>query len=217
MKYAELSDEAKERARDWYKETENQTWGTDRAPDLYEDLATCCSHLGITISERTRHWRNRTTGKEGSTLEYDIEWSGFWSQGDGLVIKGEWNAEDVDMDALQDHVQDDKLTAICAEMTALKLRWPQGQASITTVSAGPGLPYMALEETSTDPDEDDAPLPEDDKKALKRLIERACDWCYRQLQDNYEYDTGDEAAGEAIEANEYEFDEDGALGLGAHA
>lgn len=210
VKYERLNKAAKAKAREWWQRLEGETWGSDRAPDYYDDFIECLKHLGIEVKIETRHWRNITTGREGTKQEPAFHWSGFWSQGDGFVLEGEWTAEAVDLDKLQEHApQDNVLTDICAEMTLLKLRWPVAQASITTVSAGPGLPYMRLDETTTDPNGDDEPLPEDDRRELKRLVERACDWCYRQLEANYEYDTGDEAAEEAIKANDYQFDRDG--------
>lgn len=220
MKYEQLSDEAKAKAREWWKELEGQCWGSDRAPDYYEDMATCLSHLGIEVGTETERWRTRD-GKQHSRQRLAFQWSGFWSQGDGLVVEGRWRAENVDLDKLREHApQDETLAAICIEMTVLKLRWPTLTAKITTVSHGPGLPGMSLEDVFTgQEDEDGTPgwPGEQDTKTLKRLIERACKWCYDQLEANYEYDTSDEAAAEAIEANEYEFDEEGALGVGAHA
>lgn len=217
MKYEELSDEAKVTAREWWKELEAQDWGSSRASDLYEDFAICCSHLGITIKqEGVKHVRGDRTWH---STEWGIYWSGFWSQGDGLVIDGTWQAEDVDLDALLTHANDDALTRICTEMTVLKLRWPQATATITTVSSGPGLGYLSLDTDSGFETSDGTPgwIGEEDTKALKRLIERACMWMYDQLEENYNYDTGDEAAEEAITANGYEFDEDGAFEGHAHA
>jgi hypothetical protein len=220
MKYAELSDEAKAKAREWWIDLEQQTWSSDRASDLYEDFDACMMPLGIYIhKDRVMHKRDTHTWE---TTEYSIQWSGFWSQGDGLVIEGRWKAEEVDLNALEEHARDPVLTAICNEMTALKLKWPMAKAQITTVTSGPGLGYIVLGECWANPDampgfDDDDEMPEDDQKALRALIERACQWMYEQLELNYEHDTSDEAAAEAIEANDYDFDEEGALGLSAHA
>jgi hypothetical protein len=218
MKYSELSDEAKAKAREWWIDLERETWSSDRASDLYEDFDACMRPLGIRINQK------RVTHKRGThtweTTEWGIQWSGFWSQGDGLVIEGTWRAEAVDLDKLLDHANDDKLTAICTEMTVLKLRWPQAQGVITTVTSGPGLGYLSLDIDSGTELADGTPgwfEEHGDGKVLKALIERACKWMYDQLELNYEHDTSDEAAADAIEANDYDFDEEGAFGLSAHA
>ena len=44
---------------------------------------------------------------------------------------------------------------------------------------------------------------------LNEMVSEAAHWCYKQLEDNYEYDTGDEAAESGIEANEYDFNREG--------
>lgn len=214
MKYHQLKPAAQERARQWFKDSEAEMWGSDRAPDYYEDMATCLKFLGITVDMRTERWRNATTGKEGSREEYDFEWSGFWSQGDGLVFKGAWDAEHVDMTGLAEYAPvDETLRRIAIAMTAIMLAHPDGHAKITTVSNGPGLSSMHLESWSGAYEDDDGnispELPEPHHDALQTQIAAACHWCYKQLEDNYEYDTGDEAAVEGIEANEYDFDRDG--------
>lgn len=214
MKYKQLSKAAKERARQWFKDSEAEMWGHDRAPDLYEDMATCLKFLGITVRQHTEFWKNSRTGKAGSILHYDFQWEGFWSQGDGLVFKGEWNAADVDMTGLAEYApQDATLKRIAIQMTAIMLKYPSASARIVTINYGLGLPGMHLEEawTGAEPEDGDpgVPLDGDTGTLLKTQIIAAAHWCYKNLEDNYEYDTSDEAAVEGIEGNEYDFDRDG--------
>lgn len=219
MKYEELSEEAKAKAREWWKDLEEQDWASGRAPDLYEDMAKCLSFLGIEVEcDRETHYRT-LNGKrhEWERIEWGFEWSGFYSQGDGLVFKGGWCADKVDMDALADYApQDAVLAKLCAEFTALKLRYPQGKADIFTVNYGPGLPAQDVGDIGgLDPEDDQVFAPPEDADTLKALCRRAANWCYRQLEENYEYDTSDEAAAETITANGYEFDAEGAFSVGA--
>ena len=219
MKYAQLSKDAKERARQWWKDLEAQEWGQMRAPDLYEDMAECLKFLGITVSQTTRPGGRYLDPKDPrgrAITEWDFEWSGFWSQGDGLVFKGEWNAKDVSLSGLKGYAPQDKvLERICVMAMALMLRWPEATADITTVSYGPGLPAMHTEDEFTGLDmagmNDDPQLPGEDIATLRQIIADAAHWCYKQLEDNYESDTGDEAAEEGIEANDYDFDKDGGI------
>jgi hypothetical protein len=130
------------------------------------------------------------------------------------VFKGSWAAADVDMAGLQGYAsQDETLKRLCVIATALMLRWPESHADITTVSHGPGLGSMHIEEAFTGLEEDgfndDPAMPNDDVDTLEEIVSGAAHWCYKQLEDNYEYDTGDEAAVEGIEANDYDFDREG--------
>lgn len=204
MKYEDLDDDAKAKAREWWKQTESEMWGSDRAPDYYDDFITTLAMLGFEVDTKARTVRYMN-GTERTTQEPEFYWSGFWCQGDGFVFAARWKAEDVRLDRLMDEwPKDEVLHRIGAQMMVLVLRWPTLTANITTVSSGPGLPYMQVGF------DDDDTVPADDERTLKELAKDLANWCYRQLEANYEYDCGDEAAKEAIEANEYEFDEDGA-------
>lgn len=211
MKYTDLDDAAKAKAREWWKECEAHEWGHTRAPDLYEDMAKCLSFLGITVNQSQRMARY-VSGKTATVQEWDFEWSGFWSQGDGLVFRGSWRAENVDYAGLTAHApQDEDLHEIGQQMLALMLKWPTARARITTVSCGPGLPGLSITDTYSTGDEDGPELPNEDILALHKLVRRACKWCYDTLEANYEYDTSDEAAEEGIEANDYDFTREGEI------
>lgn len=207
FQYDELDDSAKERARQWMRDCENQDWSS-RAEMYYDDMAVCLKFLGIDVDRTTERWTD-SKGKQRSHEKWDFEWSGFCSQGDGLVLRGAWAAERVDLAGLQQHApQDTVLHQLGIEMTALMLRCPTGKADICTTNYGPGLPGLTLDNECVD-SEGEIPMVADEVKALKRLIERACTWAYRQLESNYESDMSDEVIEESIKGNEYEFTEEG--------
>src|ERR1017187_4227073 len=90
FKFDELSDAAKEKARQWHREAD---YG-----DNY--FAEC------TIDE--------VKGEIGKALGFDVAevyWSGFSSQGDGACIVGTWRAADVNAAALQAYAPQDKTLA----------------------------------------------------------------------------------------------------------
>ena len=46
---------------------------------------------------------------------------------------------------------------------------------------------------------------------VTQLLRDFADWIYNQLISEYEYQTSEEAVAESMEANEYEFYEDGSI------
>ena len=70
---------------------------------------------------------------------------------------------------------------------------------------------MYIDEACNGEDDEGEPaeVHEEVETALRDLMRRLADWFYRYLEDDYEFRTGDEAAEEGIEANEYTFTEDG--------
>lgn len=205
--YGELSDEAKARAREWLRSQEDQDWSS-RARDYYENMATCLAFLGIEVGKRTESWQC-LDGRQLKRQVWGFEWTGFNSPGDGLVLRGSWAAERVDLAGLQEHApQDVFLHTNCQQMAALMLRHPTAHADINTSSSGASMPYITIDNDGVDPD-GEIPLPIEDRQTLRRLIKDACLWAYRQLEMNYESDMSDESIENMITANEYEFTEEG--------
>ena len=84
--YSELSEEAKERALNWWREHERHDFDADGMTELL--LEVLDYEYGIDVS--------RTTRKYGSGKTYDrpdIEWSFSYCQGDGVSFKGEVDIE----------------------------------------------------------------------------------------------------------------------------
>lgn len=193
--FDELSDKAKEKAREWYREGafDDGLWD-----DItIEDAKTCLAFAGFAISE--------------------ILYTGFWSQGDGACFTGTWMAEDTkDPRKMKSHApQDTELHAIAEEMFAIKKLCQAAGATITHH----GRYYHKF---SVD-FEFDFPVASgsDEKRAktealeaqlierIKETARRAMQWIYDQLEKEYEWQTADEQVDEAIRCNEYEFTEDG--------
>lgn len=198
--YEELSDSAKETARDWYKQVEGELFSQYVE---YDDFLAICERMGVTVG----------TERDGKTPS--IFWSGFWWQGDGASFTGCFSAED--FKAAEDirayAPTDEKLHAIHDELVALVERYPELSADIVR-------PYgdhyshdctMYLDYVQNGEDADAGPvmIPEADETALRDLMRRLAIWLYRYLEAEYEYCLSDEAAEEGILANEYTFLENG--------
>lgn len=83
--FAELSDEAKEIARENFRE---HHLDYDWWEFCFEDFATIAELLGITLKQRQVKIMN---GR--SYTEPEIYFSGFWNQGDGACFEGRWSPE----------------------------------------------------------------------------------------------------------------------------
>lgn len=197
FKFAELSDEAKRVALEWFRVVVNSDWEPE-----YEDIVTCFGFLGIEFDQESY----RTMG--GSTMQRPaIEYQLSWCQGDGAVFRGKWKAEDMDIAALHEHApQDTTLHDIGRQLTLILLRWPTAWARIKTVNYGPGLSGMSIEADESSFDED---LDPDIEDQMNPIIGACAQWIYDQFRSDLEWQGADEQCIEGIEANDYTFDEEG--------
>lgn len=209
MNYAELSDEAKEKAREWYRRASE---GVDWWDCTYEDAAVCLGYLGFDIKSMVDK-RNRA-GDKVWVEKINIEFSRFFSQGDGASFTGTWNAAKVNVPGLVSHAPLDKvLHAIAVELSVLALAEPDLIATIKRISTRHShSSTMDIGDTDYGRDEGEWTLDMQAREdQLVALARRAADWVYQQLEKEYDYQTSDERMVEDIEANEYEFDEEGGI------
>ena len=212
--YDELSDEAKEKARGWYRDVNcDDTYWSESVTD---DAATIAEFLGLDI--------NQTAYKTmGGATKYKptIYFSGFWSQGAGACVEGAWSASDVKPDKLKEHApQDEELHRIVDGLAEIAKEYPDG--SFTVKHSGHyshsgctrfniELPCEAFDEAEYDSPEHTR-LDEkisNDGETLKELARDFMNWIYKQLKEEWDYQNSDEQVEESIRANEYEFLEDG--------
>lgn len=212
--FEELSDKAKAKARDWWRESSfhDEWWDA-----TYEDAVRCAAILGIEIAERRQPWRNITTGKEGVSISPAIFFSGFWSQGDGACFEGSYAFKADAAKAIRDHAPvDEKLHAIADDLATL----PYGEGWGARIKTSGRSSFLSDSDVSVEFDDaalresgatDD--LPQAEFTAGEKLITQAmrafADWLYRQLEEEYDYQNADEQVDDSIIANEYEFEEDG--------
>lgn len=214
MKFDELDDKAKERARErWREDTVQYGWWED----TYSDVVRTGALMGLTVGENT----TRTIG--GKMIpEYDISFSGFWNQGDGACWSGYIDTnllagatERVKAERPNDEglhaltAQSEELHgAIVAEQVKNRLvdddmnrDWPDCHIGMTINVNGKDHWYR------TRASSDD--IPENVEEIANRLVDAFASWIYRQLEAEHDYRTSDETVEENIRANDYEFDEEG--------
>lgn len=197
--YKELSDKAKERARDKFRE-----WACDDDhwfEAVYEDVERIAPLMGIHFKKR----EVRLLG--GGTRSKPCIWfSGFSSQGDGACFEGIWNASDVQLRQLKKYAHKDaELHRICREFRDVARKFKD--ASFTVEHRG-----HYYHKYSTDFEFPyDRELPEETRKQLIEAARDFMEWIYRSLEAEYTYQTSDECLEEMLEGNEYEFCESGKL------
>ena len=192
--FNELSDDAKEKARNWYRNgaLDYEWWDC-----TFEDAKTCLALLGFTVNK--------------------IFFCGFSSQGDGACFEGSWCADAVRPLDLKSHAPKDvELHRLADELNYLALKFPQARLSVKHQ----GHYYHKYEtafnvDTGTeDPDDMEYPSPaynaarkaeQETEEALIEASRDAMHWIYRQLENEYNYLNSDEQVDESIIANEYEF------------
>lgn len=195
-KYEELSDRAKQKARECYLEG-----GLDYSwwEYLYEDFARVAEILGITLSQRSVPLMN---GK--CRYEPEIYFSGFYHQGSGSSFCGTYGYAKGAVAKIKKYApQDEELHRIAQGLQDVqRSHFYRLTADITYVRDH----YIRVEVGDSENPYRDIGDAEDD---VRELMNDFNDWMFKCLQDEYEYLTSDEAVEESIVANEYEFDEYG--------
>lgn len=135
----------------------------------------------------------------------DINFSGFWSQGDGARFNGRYDWKEDAPEQIRNYApQDAELHRIADELAAFPGAWA------TIEYRYPIYEHEYMTEINVDLGEDT----EYDKasdQAIQELLRDLMRWLYRQLEKEYEYLTSDEAVRETLAINEYEFDADGRI------
>lgn len=195
--YSELTDEAKSRAREWYRtlSQDDSFWHES----VIEDAQRLGEMLGITFDTR-----------QGSTRDPTIYFSGFWSQGDGACFDGTYQYRAGNVAAIvKEAPQDEELHRIARELAKAQRRYFYRLTA--TVSRVHGAGNYSHENTRAIDVENGYGnvIAKDDAEALREALRDFMRWIYRRLEAEYEYVNSDEQVAESIECNEHEFNEDG--------
>lgn len=200
FQFDELSDAAKEKARDWYKE------GNDFDPE-FESFETAAKLLGITFGTRTVSLMSGKTREET-----DIRYSGFSSQGDGASFVGSYEFAKGCSKAIRNEFPEDKtLHHIADALTVLQSRKVlafQSREPITATIKQSGH-YSHKYTMDIELDEGTVYMSDDETKELLELMRDFAQWIYDALEAEYDYQQKDETVDDNIIANEYEFTEEG--------
>lgn len=196
--FDELSDRAKETAREWYRSGYAcESWWEF----TYDDAEECARLMGIELKQRPVPL---VSGK----TRYDpaIYFSGFYCQGDGACFDASYHYAKGGLKAIRKHApKDTELHRIAAGLQAIQRR----HFYLLEASSRHSGRYSHSGCMSVDVFKDGYDAPADVAQQVTRLLRDFADWIYRQLRDEYEYLMSDESVDESIRANDYTFDKSG--------
>lgn len=193
----ELSDEAKDKARAWYRRV-----GLDHDwfEFVYDDFERICTIIGIDLkSVPVRRYG-------GDARQKPCIWfSGFWSQGDGACFEGRYSHATGATRAIRDHAPKDKeLHRIADILQAVQRRnFYQLHAIVTHRDRHYHEYCMAISVERDSPTWQD--MTADAEETVIEALRDLARWLYRQLEREYDYLTSDASVDEAIAANAYTF------------
>lgn len=198
FKFDELSDSAKEKAREWFRAgaLDFDWWDA-----VYDDAANIADKIGIDLRQRQAKLMGGGTRNEPS-----IFFSGFSSQGDGACFEGEYRYRKGSAKNVKSYApQDAELHRIASELADIQRRHLYG---ITATVKHVGR-YSHENSTEIDVDFGAMEYNAETADAVAELLRDFMRWIYRQLEREYEWRMSDECVDDDIENNEYEFTEDG--------
>lgn len=197
----ELSDEAREKARLWYRRGgfDYEWWDF-----VYDDFERICTILGVEL-----HTRPVRLCGGGTRRKPSIWFSGFWSQGDGACFEGDYSYAKHSSAAIRAYAPtDEELHRIADALAEIQRR---NFFQLRACATHRGRYYheycmeISVERDSPVYQEMTATAEDDVTEALRDLAR----WLYRQLEEEFDGLNSDEAVDEAIAANEYSFTAEG--------
>lgn len=189
--FDELSDEAKEKAREWWRyDGLNYEWWDG----AYQDAENVAKILGIDFGSKGRNTPA-------------IYFSGFCSQGDGASWEGDYSYSKGAAKHIRGYAPNDtELHAIADRLQVIQKRYFY-QLSATVSKRGmyehSGTMYVDVSHNRLDYAQNDA------EEEITACLRDFADWIYSRLEGEYEYLMSDECVDECITMNEWEFDRDG--------
>lgn len=203
FKFDELTDKAKEKARDWYREA--SAGDNYFSESVIEDAVKVGECLGIEFDQRSF-----TTVGGKTRYEPKVWWSGFWSQGDGASFEGTFRSHE--KGSAKQHLKayapnDEKLREIAATIDDLQRKYRKRLWAKIKQRGNYYHSYtMYVDEIEAITAAGNVrEVSAEDEKALLEALRDFANWIYRQLEKEYEYQNSDEQIDETIRCNEYDF------------
>lgn len=219
--FDELSDAAKEKAREWYRSVAlDHCWWDS----VYEDALRMAEILGIEIDYRY----HPASGRPGSKgwKEPKIWFSGFSSQGDGACWEGSYRYAKGALKKLQSEAParyqyckpdgtlewteskgNTELHRIARTLQKVQAR--HFYKLVATVSHRGRYSHSGCMDIEVEHDEDRYRDLGDAEGEIKDLLRDFADWIYRRLEEEHDWLLSDEQVEDSIRANEYTFNERG--------
>jgi hypothetical protein len=207
-KFEELEKAAQEKALDKFRE-----WACDDShwyESVYDDAAAIFKILGIESEKRTP-WRNLKIGAEGVHIKPGIWFSGFCQQGDGACFEGSYRYKAGASKAIREHAPEDSELHAIADRLAKVQRRNFYRLEATLTHSGSYYHENSVFISVQDSENPYREVKQEDESEVDEALRDLMRWIYRQLENEHDYLTSDEAIKENIESGEYEFTASGAL------
>lgn len=198
-RFEELDDTAKEHARAWWRECENQDFDTDY---VIEDAQRMGAIMGIILDVRPVKLMNGS-----SRLDPIVYWSGFSSQGDGACFEGRYHYVKGAAKAIRKEAPTDKRLHSIADQLQSAQRGAFYRLEAKCQHRGHYYHSGCMQVDVWDRENEYSTNV--DESAVTEALREFADWIYRQLEAEYEYRMSDENVDESIIANQYDFTKDG--------
>lgn len=196
--FAEISDEAKEKAREWFRSTADSS----DLDSVIEDFARIAEIIGL---ELDTHSVKLYGG--GSRQDPDIYYSVSYSQGDYAAFAGTWKYKKGAAKAIREYRGvDTKFHSIVDDWQALNKRHFYRLRVICSERRGNQYAEVYRGYSSR---YDEEAVDRETEREVENLVDRLASWLYYSLRAECDYKSSDEYVDECITANEYEFDENG--------
>lgn len=211
--FDELSDRAKETARDWYRQSASDDFGDFQADSVIDDATRVFQMFGLNINTRPIRLMSGKTRNEPNVY-WDlgngggVSFAGSYSYVKGSVdaVSREYPSTWTDADG-KTHTSDSnqEINRIVRELRDLQRRnfYQLGAGLSHSRSRGVNLRVEDVERS------DDKPMTPDAESELTELLRDAADWLHTNLNREMEYQSSEEVIDENIRANEYEFTAEG--------
>jgi len=199
-KFDELSEHAKETARDWWRQCENSDFDTEF---MYEDFERVAEALGVTFRRR-----DVPLYGGGACSKARIFWTGFSSQGDGASFEGAYAYVKQSRKKIREYAPHDSTLHQIADDLFEVQRKHFYRLTATTLQRGR---YMHSGCMTVDVYEDGRDADANAADEVKSALRSFADWMYSALEKEYWHRMSAENVDDSIRANEYEFLEDGRI------
>jgi hypothetical protein len=197
--FEELDERAKDRARDWYRQTSVHD---DWHEFVFEDFERICEILGVARTTRPV----RLYG--GGTRQKPCIWfSGFSSQGDGACFEGSYSYRKGASRAIRAYSpRDERLAAIADQLQQIQRK---NLYALEARLTHRGRYYHEHSmEISVERNSDRDQLPTADaEEGVSEALRDLARWLYRQLEQEYDHQMSNKLVDEGIIANGYTFTE----------
>jgi len=197
----ELDERAKERARDWYRQTLHHD---DWHDVVFEDFECVCEILGVELATRPV----RLYGG-GVRHRPSIWFSGFASQGDGACFEGQYSYRKGDVRNIRAYAaKDQQLVAIADKLQRIQRQNLYAlEARIT--HRGRYFHAHSMEISIERASHTWQPPTDGAEEILCEALRDLARWLYCELEREHDFQVSREIVDEGLRANGYTFTEDG--------